>query len=330
MLVGVHLARLDTAARLILRDAELARDAVQEATLRAWRNLRGLRDPGRFDAWLHRLTVNACLDLARQRRGRVIEVELTPLHDAPVPDASAQVTDADYVERMLAGIDPAQRAVVVLHYYLDLSLPETAAALGIPLGTAKSRLNRALDAMRIRVAGDELATATATPGAVRMNRPDTPTSLPLGRSADAPPSTRSAAPARPDYLDDIVAQARRTRQRPAWTFPERWLPMTIALRPAAVPRAYICVPRTPRGAAGPARWPRSCSRARRRACRPRRSSRTASSRSTPTATSTSRSPTARDTRPDQRPRHPVRPVPGRPTAAALPTGPQCQRIRLGS
>ena len=54
-LVDVHLARLDAAARLILRDPELARDAVQEALIRAWRDLPGLRDPDRFDAWLHRL-----------------------------------------------------------------------------------------------------------------------------------------------------------------------------------------------------------------------------------------------------------------------------------
>ena len=160
MLIGAHLARLDTAARLILRDPELARDAVQEATLKAWKNLRGLRDPDRFDAWLHRLLVNACFDLARRRRGR-FEVELTPLHDAPVPDATSRVTDAMYVERMLATVDPAQRAVVVLHYYLDLSLPETAAALGIPVGTAKSRLNRALGAMRITVADDELFVRSA-------------------------------------------------------------------------------------------------------------------------------------------------------------------------
>ena len=152
VLVGAHLARLDTAARLILRDPELARDAVQEATLKAWKNLRGLRDPDRFDAWLHRLLVNACFDLARRRRGR-FEVELTPLHDAPVPDATSRVTDAIYVERMLATVD--------LHYYLDLSLPETAAALGIPVGTAKSRLNRALGAMRINVANDEMPVGSA-------------------------------------------------------------------------------------------------------------------------------------------------------------------------
>jgi RNA polymerase sigma-70 factor (ECF subfamily) len=161
MLVGGHLARLDAAARLILRDPELARDAVQEATLRAWQNLPGLRDPSRFDAWFRRLTVNACLNLARKRRSRAIEVELTPLHDRAVPDSVARVTDADYLHGMLARIDPGHRAVVVLHYYMDLSLPETAAALGIPVGTAKSRLNHALGEMRLRMVGDELMSPTA-------------------------------------------------------------------------------------------------------------------------------------------------------------------------
>jgi RNA polymerase sigma-70 factor (ECF subfamily) len=93
----------------------------------------------------------------------VLEVELTPLHDAPLADPTSRVADALYVQRMLAGVDPAQRAVVVLHYYLDLTLPETAAALGIPVGTAKSRLNRALEVMRITIAGDdELPAAAAT------------------------------------------------------------------------------------------------------------------------------------------------------------------------
>lgn len=162
-LVGARLARLDVAARLILRDSELARDAVQDATIRAWQNLRGLRDPGRFDAWLHRLTVNACLDIARKRRGRSFEVELTPLHEAPVPDLTSRVADALYLERMLAALDPAQRAVVVLHFYLDLTLVETAAALGIPVGTAKSRLNRALESMRIRVADENDVPVAAAP-----------------------------------------------------------------------------------------------------------------------------------------------------------------------
>ncbi len=83
--------RLDLVARLILRDPELARDAVQEALIRAWRDFPGLRDPDRFDAWLHRLTVNACLDLARRRRWCVIEVELDPI-DAPAVTVLAAST----------------------------------------------------------------------------------------------------------------------------------------------------------------------------------------------------------------------------------------------
>ena len=162
MLVADQLGRLDMAARLILRDPELAQDAVQEATLRAWKNLRGLRDADKWGPWLNRLLVNACLDIARKRRGRAFEVELTPLHDPIVTDPTTTIADALYVERMLAKIDPAQRAVVVLHYYFDLTLPETAVTLGIPVGTAKSRLNRALDAMRITVADENELSAVPT------------------------------------------------------------------------------------------------------------------------------------------------------------------------
>jgi RNA polymerase sigma-70 factor, ECF subfamily len=150
-------ARLDTAARLILKDAELARDAVQEAMVRAWRDLPGLRDPDRFDAWLHRLTVNACLDMARHRRRRVREVELTPMTDIPIPDASAVQADRDQLDHALGLLEPDLRAIVVLHYYLDLTLPETADACGVPVGTIKSRLHRALSALRVTIADDGTA-----------------------------------------------------------------------------------------------------------------------------------------------------------------------------
>jgi RNA polymerase sigma-70 factor (ECF subfamily) len=65
-LVRPSATRLDMAARLILRDPELARDAVQDGLLRAWRDPRSLRDPDRFEAWLHRLTIHACIDQARR------------------------------------------------------------------------------------------------------------------------------------------------------------------------------------------------------------------------------------------------------------------------
>lgn len=155
--------RLERAARLILRDPELARDAVQEALIRAWRDLRGLRDPERFDAWLHRLTVNACLDIARRRRRRVIEVALDPI-DAPVTaDPGHAVADREVVDAALRRLDESGRAIVVLHYYLGMSLTDVAATLGIPTGTVKSRLHRALGEMRDAV-GTEPPSPSPIPG----------------------------------------------------------------------------------------------------------------------------------------------------------------------
>jgi RNA polymerase sigma-70 factor, ECF subfamily len=151
-LVDGRLARLDAAARLILRDPELARDAVQEALVRAWRDLPGIRNPDAFDGWLYRLTVNSCLDIARRRRRRAIEVELTPIVvSGGGHDLADEIADRDLVDTALARLDPGHRAVVALHYLLGMPLPEVAASLGIPLGTAKSRLHYALVAMRAAV-----------------------------------------------------------------------------------------------------------------------------------------------------------------------------------
>jgi RNA polymerase sigma factor (sigma-70 family) len=147
-LVRGIIARLDAAARLILRDPELARDAVQDALVQAWRDLPGLRDPDRFDAWIHRIVVRSCLTILRRRRRRVIEVELSPTVEVPTGDSGSLVVDRDQVERALRELDPRMRAVVVAHFFLDQPLPEVAAALGIPLGTAKSRLHRSLQVMR--------------------------------------------------------------------------------------------------------------------------------------------------------------------------------------
>jgi RNA polymerase sigma-70 factor (ECF subfamily) len=163
-LIDVHLARLDAAARLILRDPELARDAVQEALIRAWRDLPGLRDPDRFEAWLHRLTVNACLDLVRRRKRRVIEVALTPIDQPATHDVAGALADRQLLDQALAGLAPSHRAVVALHYLLGMPLPEVAASLQIPLGTAKSRLHYALAAMRISVTAEPDATPATVAG----------------------------------------------------------------------------------------------------------------------------------------------------------------------
>jgi RNA polymerase sigma-70 factor (ECF subfamily) len=162
VLAGAAVARLDAAARLILRDPELARDAVQEALVRTWRDLPTLRDAERFDAWVHRLLVNACLDMVRRRKRRAVEVELTPLFTPSAIDFSGGVVDRDQLDRALRALEPRWRAIVVLHYYLGIPLPEVAADLGIPLGTAKSRLHRAMSVLRSTVAA-ESADVTVVP-----------------------------------------------------------------------------------------------------------------------------------------------------------------------
>jgi RNA polymerase sigma-70 factor (ECF subfamily) len=155
--------RLDRVARLILRDPELARDAVQEALIRAWHDLPGLRDPDRFDAWLHRLTVNACLDLARRRRRRVIEVELDSIDSPTVSDHAGSLADREIVDAAMRRLDEHGRAIVVLHYFIGMPLTEVAATLGVPIGTVKSRLHRALGEMRTSVDTDPTP-ASPVPG----------------------------------------------------------------------------------------------------------------------------------------------------------------------
>jgi len=160
-LVRERIVRLDAAARLILRDAELARDAIQEALVRAWKDLPGLRDPERFDAWLHRLMTHACIDAARARRRRVLEIELSPDDGPRTNDPSMLVADRDLIDRALARLQPDAQALVVLVHYLGLTVPAAADALGIPLGSAKSRLSRTLVAMRATADSDRPGARTA-------------------------------------------------------------------------------------------------------------------------------------------------------------------------
>ena len=157
--------RFAAAARLILRDEQAAQDAVQEALVDAWRDIRGLRDPERTEAWLYRILVNACRDRAKRDRRRAL-IEF-PASIATVPEragpivAGPDLETRDQLERALARLPADQRAVLVLTYYVDLPLVEAAAALSIPVGTMKSRLNRARLALRAALEADERPTALA-------------------------------------------------------------------------------------------------------------------------------------------------------------------------
>jgi RNA polymerase sigma-70 factor (ECF subfamily) len=153
-LARISIGRLYVVARLILRDEAKAEDATQEALVAAWEHIRGLRDPDRFDAWLHRLLVNACYrEAGRSKRRRSIEVHVRVL-EASEPDASLDFADRDQVERGFRRLDTDQRTVLVLHYFLGLSLDEAADVLSIPRGTVRSRLHRAIVAMRSALEAD--------------------------------------------------------------------------------------------------------------------------------------------------------------------------------
>jgi len=142
-------ARLVGTAGIILRDRGWAEDAAQDALVRAWRDLPGLRDPGRFDAWLHRLLVRACQDQLRRHQHELTEVELSelPMRTAE-PGGAAHLEDRDELERGLHRLTDQQRTVIALRYYVGLTDTEVAAATGLPIGTVKSRICRALDALR--------------------------------------------------------------------------------------------------------------------------------------------------------------------------------------
>ena len=150
-------------ARLILRDDELAADAVQNALISAWLNVRAVREPERFTAWLRRLVVRACYrESNRNRRRRAVEVRFIALDPAGGDEVEAPFETRDEIDRGFRRLSTQQRAVLVTHYYLGLPDAEGASVLDIPVGTYKSRLSRAAAGLRAAIEAD-----ARTPNLVR-------------------------------------------------------------------------------------------------------------------------------------------------------------------
>jgi RNA polymerase sigma-70 factor (ECF subfamily) len=153
VLVGDVLDRLYAVARLILRDADLAEDAVRDALVHCWRELPRLRDPLSFDAWLHRLLVNAATDQHRKRRR--IRASISTIKAEPVQhDFSIDVMNEDQVRIGFERLRVEHRTVLVMYHYLGLSVSEIGEVLGIPSGTVKSRMHYASGAMRAVLEAD--------------------------------------------------------------------------------------------------------------------------------------------------------------------------------
>ena len=148
-------------ARLILRDYDRASDAVQEALVSCWRDLPQLRDPERFEAWLNRILLRAITGEARKRRRDRIALTVIPF--ASQPDSSASLADRDEIARVFGRLSVEHRTIVVLHHYLGMTADEAASTIGIPVGTAKSRLHYATDALRAALDADARAAAGRVP-----------------------------------------------------------------------------------------------------------------------------------------------------------------------
>jgi len=133
-------------ARAILLDDGEAEDAVQEASLSAWRRRSSLRDPDRFDPWFERILINQCRDQLRKRR-RAVKVAAPPVGFEPVATAPETGTDAD-LDRALDALDIDHRIVVLLRYWQDRTVDDIADRVGIPAGTVKSRLHNAMKQLR--------------------------------------------------------------------------------------------------------------------------------------------------------------------------------------
>jgi RNA polymerase sigma-70 factor (ECF subfamily) len=144
--------QLYSVGRRILRDGHAAEDAVQEALMRGWRDLRSLREPERFEAWMHRLLVRACYDQTRRRR--TFEVAISPIDaDRSDPaDGIAVVVHRDELERAFLKLSIEQRAVLVLTHYVGMQAADVGHVLGIPVGTVRSRLHYAVQSMRTTLA----------------------------------------------------------------------------------------------------------------------------------------------------------------------------------
>lgn len=160
-LAATHVDRCYALAFRILRDPHRAQDATQQALLGAWRDLPKLRDADHFDAWLRRLVVNACYVEARGERRHVARIHAIPTDPPVAPDVARSVAARDELEHAFRRLTPEQRAVVVLHHHLGFPLTEIAATLGIPEGTARSRLHYAVRQLRAALDDDGRSLATS-------------------------------------------------------------------------------------------------------------------------------------------------------------------------
>jgi RNA polymerase sigma-70 factor, ECF subfamily len=140
--------RLYAIAYRILRDPHVAQDAYQDAMLAAWKQLPFLRDPDSFEPWIRRILVHACYAESRKRTRWSSNVRVLDINEDFAGESGHAIHDREQIELAFRGLTLEQRAIFVLHHHQGLPLVEIASTLGIPAGTARSRLHYATLAIR--------------------------------------------------------------------------------------------------------------------------------------------------------------------------------------
>jgi RNA polymerase sigma-70 factor (sigma-E family) len=161
--VDARRVRLRQTAYLLCGDWHMAEDLVQAALVKlyaAWPRV--IREGGE-DAYLRQILVRAHLD-ERRRPWRRRESSVPAIRDSPIIEA-VDLEGTDALRAAVFTLPPGQRAVLVLRYWLDRSVEETAADLGVSTGTVKSQTSRAVQSLRTLLASDE--PETLTPGSTR-------------------------------------------------------------------------------------------------------------------------------------------------------------------
>ena len=154
--------RLFAVAHRILRDVGRAEDAVQQTLVTAWRELPALRDTERFEAWIHRILVNACYTEAKRASKWSANVVILPMDGPATPDPSVDIVTRDALDRGFSRLPAEQRAAFVLHHYLGWSVKEIAENLGVPTETIRSRLRYATSTLRAALDADARTPSTAS------------------------------------------------------------------------------------------------------------------------------------------------------------------------
>lgn len=174
--------RVYKASYMILKDVTLAEDAAQEAFLKAFKRLDTLKEPKKFGPWVESIATRCAIDILRERKAMVFVEEMSEemrgdykITSAPsLPDDELESRELnDRLKKAMDALSPIYRRVIVLKFFLSYDNDQIADALKIPVGTVKSRLNRAIQVLKRKITNHRDLREVLSPGTIFTNKEGT-------------------------------------------------------------------------------------------------------------------------------------------------------------